>query len=478
MKSGWSLALLWAAALIPRLGLAAIFLHHPIGLDDMFQYDMLARSLASGDGYRWYRRADVVRHSSYLERHLGFEINPMLLPEEGIQTTFRAPGYPFFLAGLYTLFGLEDRLPVTRILQALLGASLAPLVAVLARRLGLRPAAGIVAGLAVGAYPILLMYPLGLASENLFIPLFVISLITLLHAGSRRSVPATASAGLAIGAGILTRGAFILFFPLAVMWLWKQRGPRPALALTAIVLAAVLPWSIRNSLILGRPAFVENSFAYNLFVGYHPQGEGAFQTSVAVQPMRFLEDSQRDRWTMQQALAFMREDPWRIPYLLLKRTAYYWGLEDREMVYFYSNNFFGPLPPLLLASAYLYLVLPLALIGASAPLGLMALRHPSARSLCLAAIFGLMFAYLPILAEPRFHLPLVPLLAALAAAAWTTPGLLARLRSGLGNRQLTWWAASVSIILLVAIWLHDLVQAAPLLSRLMGSGGHRLWWNY
>ena len=37
-----------------------------IGLDDMFQYDMLARSLAAGDGFRWYAEDDLalIEHSS------------------------------------------------------------------------------------------------------------------------------------------------------------------------------------------------------------------------------------------------------------------------------------------------------------------------------------------------------------------------------------------------------------------------------
>jgi hypothetical protein len=30
----------------------------PIGLDDMFQYDMLGRSLAAGHGFRWYAPPD------------------------------------------------------------------------------------------------------------------------------------------------------------------------------------------------------------------------------------------------------------------------------------------------------------------------------------------------------------------------------------------------------------------------------------
>jgi hypothetical protein len=32
-----------------------------IGLDDMFQYDMLARSIVAGDGYRWYAQDDLDR---------------------------------------------------------------------------------------------------------------------------------------------------------------------------------------------------------------------------------------------------------------------------------------------------------------------------------------------------------------------------------------------------------------------------------
>jgi hypothetical protein len=30
-----------------------------IGLDDMFQYDMLARSLVAGNGFRWYAQEDL-----------------------------------------------------------------------------------------------------------------------------------------------------------------------------------------------------------------------------------------------------------------------------------------------------------------------------------------------------------------------------------------------------------------------------------
>ncbi|MEN8243120.1 MAG: hypothetical protein ABFS17_14495, partial [Chloroflexota bacterium] len=70
-----------------------------IGLDDMFQYDMLARSLAAGDGFRWYAEEDLalIEHYFPLEFITG-EYDPI-----GLLTSFRAPGYPAFLAVIYKL---------------------------------------------------------------------------------------------------------------------------------------------------------------------------------------------------------------------------------------------------------------------------------------------------------------------------------------------------------------------------------------
>ena len=38
-----------------------------IGLDDMFQYDMLARSLAGGHGFRWYAKVDLNQLASFVD---------------------------------------------------------------------------------------------------------------------------------------------------------------------------------------------------------------------------------------------------------------------------------------------------------------------------------------------------------------------------------------------------------------------------
>src|SRR5215510_4081358 len=63
-----------------------------IGLDDMFQYDMLARSLAAGHGFRWYAQADLNQLAAYVDFDLTSvkEYDPIL----GVPTSFRAPLYP------------------------------------------------------------------------------------------------------------------------------------------------------------------------------------------------------------------------------------------------------------------------------------------------------------------------------------------------------------------------------------------------
>lgn len=368
-----------------------------------------------------------------------------------------------------------------RILQSLLSALLAPLTALLALEVGLPPRPARWAGGVVALYPILWMYPVGLASENLFLPLLLAGMLYLIRGAQPGRKPSLWFSGLLLGAATLTRGGLVFFLPLAALWLaWVNRRWR-ALLFLLIPLFVLLPWSLRNSLLLGRPAFVENSMGYNLFVGYHPQGNGGFVTEVAAIPTRFLDDAQRDSWAMNQAIGFIREDPPRALELLLRRLGYFWGLEDRELLYFYSNGFFGEIPQPWLGLAYGILVLPLIGLGLSAPFGCaLSLKGRESRGhwLMLGLIAATHLAYIPILAEPRFHLPLVPVLALWASQFWSAPQPLKALRMGIRKGEWVWWGATGVALLLVALWAWDLWQSQEVLLAVMQPGGHQLRLSY
>src|SRR5436190_11560110 len=96
---------IYLIALVFRLVPVLLTHNMGIGLDDMFQYDMLARSLASGHGFRWYAQDDLKQLAPYVKFDMstanGYD------PKYGLYTSFRAPLYPAFLATVYYFNGLD-----------------------------------------------------------------------------------------------------------------------------------------------------------------------------------------------------------------------------------------------------------------------------------------------------------------------------------------------------------------------------------
>ena len=134
MKSSFPVRI-YLVALVLRLIPVILTRGLGIGLDDMFQYDMLARSLASGNGFRWYAQADLNQLAPYVNFDLSTvkEYDPI----RGIATSFRAPLYPAFLAIVYFFSGTGfERFFAARVVQVIfLGAPLAPLTYLVSARI-------------------------------------------------------------------------------------------------------------------------------------------------------------------------------------------------------------------------------------------------------------------------------------------------------------------------------------------------------
>ena len=466
---------LFLLALVARLVWVIVFRNLGLGLDDMFQYDMLGRSLAAGHGFRWYSPPDLGRMAAVL----GLDPSTLNIPPEGIETTFRAPLYPAFLAVVYFFSGLEQRLLAARLAQAALTATLAPLTALLARKLDLSIRAALIAGVILALYPLLTLYPIALATENLFFPLTLVGMVLLLHAAENGRWQDYLWAGLAFGLATLTRSIIVAFLPFAGWWLWKRgvNGLRGTVLICATVAALTLPWAVRNSQLAGKPTFVETSLGYQLFIGYYPGHAGDFKASAAIIPLRIINDVERDRWSMEQALAFIRADPSQIPILVLNKWRYFWGLEKRALIYFYSNGFFGYLPPGALIPAFLFFVLPLVLVVTLAMPGLVFAPESTLdkRGLVLLFAGAYILPHMLIVAEDRYHLALLPYLAAYAGQAWAArQEIFIQLRSERWRLLLTLGLLSVFFL----GWGIELAHAWPTLSALAGPNGWQLGLDY
>ncbi len=458
----------------------------------MFQYDMLARSLASGNGFRWYAPADLARLAPYL--HL--DLASLALDPRGMLTTFRAPLYPAFVSVIYSVFGAGDgRFFVVRLFQAVLVAILAPLTYFAACRI-LRGSTGEAnraphgraprfAAAVVAAYPMLLIFPLGLATENLFIPLVVASVLALLNlvesVGDHETVTPTLRShawrgicpGILLGLAALTRSVILPFAGLAILWEAFAIKDRRAAVVTALALiATIVPWMLRNSIVAHRPTGIETSMGYNLYVGYHPLSTGTFTFGPSLDLLSILDDQARDAIGTQRALEFIRQDPLRVPYLAVRRLGYFFNVELRAFTYFYVNDFLGPIPPPMLIGILIVLGLPFAVLGLSAAFGAAGLPRRPETSLLALLLVGYLLPHVLILSEERFHLTLIPFLAICAAYVWT---------NGLAVLETRATALRIAVIvaaLLVANWCFQVAGAWPVLGQMLAATGNQQYLPY
>ena len=472
--------LIYTVALLARLAPVVVSRDLGIGLDDMFQFDMLARSLAAGHGFRWYSPSDLGQIVTAL-RAYGVSIDEATLSSDprGIPTSFRAPLYPAFLSMVYTVSGLQDRFFATRLAQAFLTASLAPLTYGLALQMGAREKHARWVAWAPALWPMLVLFPLGLATENLFQPLLTAGVLALCRATASSRWRWQAAAGALFGLAVLTRSVIVIFPILAAAWLWLRKERSSAAVLVGLLLVLTVPWSLRNSLLHGRPTFVETSLGYNLYLGYHPEGDGSFVFGPSLDLIPILDDAERDSRGRTLALEFIRENPWRLPGLMLSKLAHLWGLEDRIFVYFYSNGFLGRLSPLLVIALFLILVLPLPFLAPLSLLGLASGKRDAPWTIAALLLASYMAVHVLVMAEERFHLALVPLLAALAARGLSQGReLIARGRQGDAGARRLGFAAGTLMVLLLLSWGLELAANSDKLAVLFGPEGASAHFDY
>jgi Dolichyl-phosphate-mannose-protein mannosyltransferase len=249
-----------AGAFLLRLGVVLAL--HPLDQgpegpdsDDDVEYNHLAWHLARGEGY---------------------------INEHGQPTSFRAPGFPFFLAGLYTVAG--PCYALAWLSFCALGALSCLLTYFLARELLDEDVARLAAVLAV-VYPPHVHQAATFLSENLFVPLLALGLWLFMRHLKSRSLGVLALAGLSLGAATLARSFGLLLLPLLLLVLaWaglkQRRFPLAAgLVLGVSFLAAIVPWTVRNYGVHGKPVLIATNGGSTFYGGNNGR--------VATEPRNF-----------------------------------------------------------------------------------------------------------------------------------------------------------------------------------------------
>lgn len=342
-------------------------------------------------------------------------------------TAWRTPGYIGFL-GLGMLVSSSEIW--LGFLNVLVATGVVPLVAVLARRIGLsQRTALLAAGLAAVMPPLVLWAPV-LGPENLQVPLLLGGLI--LAGDSGRSRRSAISSGLLFGLAILVRPESLVYLPVVVLAMWPDAWRavlRRSLAITAVALVVCVPWVVRNQLQVG-PVGFSSVGGVNFYLAHREDGYGfAPYDTTALAGMDEVEMSQQGYALGRRSLA---EQPSRLIGDVIAGTEALYG-SPRYAPYFSTRDFSerGPYPlgisPGLIAVVRAYNQIGwyyIAVLATLGWLGLVARRHRAAlvltgmvaaNWLCFAVVFW---------ALARYRFPIEPMLCIAAAATLSSEATL------------------------------------------------------
>ncbi len=219
-----------------------------------------------------------------------------------------------------------------RIAQGLFAALVAPLIAVLAWRLGgLR--VGWLAGLAAAFDPYLVYFSGLLLTEALFVAALAAFWAVAWPLGipdGRSRTWRWLAAGLLFVVLVYLRPSVAALLPLwglcVAVTARRAIGNFAGFVLMALLLAAALtPWALRNQRVLGEPILLTTRTGISLYDGQGPRADGSSNLGFTRDmPAHELGEAEWNRWFRNEALKAMWADPVRVLRLALVKAGRTW----------------------------------------------------------------------------------------------------------------------------------------------------------
>jgi hypothetical protein len=209
-----------------------------------------------------------------------------------------SPGAPFlYAASFYATGGAREG--TARIVEALLGVATILVVFALGWRLGGRAHGrfvGLFAAFAVAVYPPFLHTTGELMSEPPAMLTLPAAILAFLWASDREEMWPWLVPGFLFGLTAMFRPEYLLvgaaFVVLAGLRLWRAREWRLGLAGAAVLLVAlvlpILPWTVRNLVVLDKVVPISTGGGKALYVGTYLPADGEYQRVKAILAERYM----------------------------------------------------------------------------------------------------------------------------------------------------------------------------------------------
>ncbi len=246
-----------------------------------------------------------------------------LADELGFQAT-RMPLYPALLA---LFVKLDHGMLLARIVQWIVGALSAWLIAAVALRLTQKKRVAYAAGVLVACDPFLVFFSSLLLTETPSIALTCLLLYLIVRdltstnskSGDRRSLGITILLGLVCSLCVYTREANL---PLVVLWMmvmavggrFSRRSVVSAVAVLLIVFVLLIPWAVRNKQVMGDWVFLTTRSGISLYDGVRPGADGGSDLGdiKAMPAVVGLSESKWNAYFKTESMRLIYEEPGRI----------------------------------------------------------------------------------------------------------------------------------------------------------------------
>jgi 4-amino-4-deoxy-L-arabinose transferase-like glycosyltransferase len=205
-----------------------------------------------------------------------------------------SPGAPLvYAASFYATGGAREG--TARVVEALLGVAAIVVVFLLGKRIACRPA-GLIAAFGVAVYPPFIHSTGELMSEPAAIFTLPAAVLAFLWASEpERRLRAWFLPGFLFGLTALIRPEYLVvgiaFAIFAAIRIGRARGRRPGIAgaglLVAAFLVPIVPWTIRNTVVLDRVVPISTGGGKALYVGTYLPADGDYQRVKALLVERF-----------------------------------------------------------------------------------------------------------------------------------------------------------------------------------------------
>ncbi len=351
----------------------------PLSAPDSLDYDKMALHIANG---------------------LGFSAN-----------LNRAPLYPTFLATIYFIFG--HSFLVVRIIQAILGAIICIFVYFIGEEIFKnRRAAALGTGAAV-IYPSLIASNSYILTETLATFLLTIAVILLMKALKGKKKQDWVAGGIFLGLSTLCRPVtllFPLFLLLGLLLFFRKRLENFIFVLifSLTVAGTILPWTIRNYLVFKEFIPVATGGGFNLWVGSYFPWDGDYNwrdLSDKENLVKGLSQIDADKKFFREGIKNIKNNPGAYSLLCLKKLGRFWlqipggkrVLEGKNLQKAFIFTFH-------------YILLFFFLLG----LYLCLKEKRKEVFISLLMIFYFTFIHSLLFAIPRYRIPIMPLVLAIA----------------------------------------------------------------